>query len=109
MEEYYFGAGGLVRAYTEAATKAVEKAEIAFKEKGYDVEIYINYQDLDKFKYYCNKNNIQIVKLEFGENIKCIIEVTEEEKNNILADNRYNEKIANILKYNIIKEKYIRK
>ena len=50
------GAGGLVRAYTEAATKAVEEVEIIEKEEGYEVEIVIDYQDLEKFKYYCKKD-----------------------------------------------------
>ena len=68
------GTGGLVRAYTEAATKVVEKAEIVYQEKGYEVEIVIEYQDLEKFKYYCNKNNIKIENIDYKENIKCILE-----------------------------------
>ena len=103
------GAGGLVRAYTEAATKAVEKAETAYQEKGYEIEIYVSYQDMEKLKYYCSKNNIKIINIEYGENVKCIIEVTNEEKENILADNTYDDKMANVLEFNIIKEKYIRK
>ena len=103
------GAGGLVRAYTEAATKAVEKAETAYQEKGYEIEIYVSYQDMEKLKYYCSKNNIKIINIEYGENVKCIIEVTNEEKENILADNTYDDKMANVLEFNIIKEEYIRK
>lgn len=103
------GAGGLVRAYTEAATKAVEKAETAYQEKGYEIEIYVSYQDMEKLKYYCSKNNIKIINIEYGENVKCIIEVTNKEKENILADNTYDDKMANVLEFNIIKEKYIRK
>ena len=57
------GAGGLVRAYTEAATKSVENAEIVEQELGYELEITIKYQDLEKLKYYCNKNNIRINSL----------------------------------------------
>ena len=57
------GAGGLVRAYTESAAKAVNETNILEKEEGYEVEIVINYQDLDKFKYYCNQNKIKIVDI----------------------------------------------
>ena len=103
------GAGGLVRAYTEAATNAVEKAGVVFQEKGYEIEICVSYQDIEKLKYYCNKNNIKIINTQYEENVKCIIEVTEQEKNEILANNEYNDKVPNIIKSNILKEKYIRK
>ena len=103
------GAGGLVRAYTEAATKSVENAEIVEQELGYELEITIKYQDLEKLKYYCNKNNIRINSLQYGENIKCNIEMPKVEKENILPENGYNTNFVKILKYKIIKEKYIRK
>ena len=74
------GAGGLVRAYTEAATKSVEKAEVVEQELGYEIELAIGYQDLEKLKYYCSKNNIKISNIEYGENVNCRIEVTEKEK-----------------------------
>ena len=47
--------------------------------------------------------------MEYNENVKCIIEVTNDEKDMFLIDNKYNEKMPNIQKFNIIKEKYIRK
>ena len=100
------GAGGLVRAYTEAATKSVEKAEVVEQELGYEIELAIGYQDLEKLKYYCSKNNIKISNIEYGENVNCRIEVTEKEKENIFLQNGHNTKIV---KYNMIKEKYIRK
>ena len=103
------GAGGLVRAYTEAATKSVEKAEILEQKLGYEIEIMLEYQELEKLKYYCNKNNIEIKNIEYKENIKCIIEVTKEEKEILLPKNVLDKKTVNILEYNIIKEKYIRK
>lgn len=102
------GAGGLVRAYTEAAKKAVMSTITVAQEEGYELEVIISYQDMEKFKYYCNQNNIRILRNEYGENVKCLIEATEEEKRGIL-DNEYNDKMANILKFKIIKKKYIRK
>lgn len=103
------GAGGLVRAYTEAAVKSVEEGGFVFQEKGFELEIEIAYQDLEKFKYYCNKNNIKVINTKYEENIKCIIEVTEDEKDGMLKDNNYDEKKPNILYFNILREKYIRK
>lgn len=103
------GTGGLVRAYTEAATKSIEKAGIVEQELGYEIEITITYQDFEKLKYYCNKNNIDITNIEYKENIICKIELTNDEMNKLLANSMYENRGANILKYDILKEKYIRK
>lgn len=103
------GTGGLVRAYTEAATKSIEKAGVVEQELGYEIEITIMYQDFEKLKYYCNKNNIDITNIEYKENIICKIEVTNDEMNKLLSDNMYENRGANILKYDVLKEKYIRK
>ena len=103
------GTGGLVRAYTEATIKAIEKANIVLQEEGYEIEITTTYSDIEKIKYYCNKNQIKISNIEYEENVKCTIEISEKEKNKLLNNYEYNEKIGNILKYSIIKKKYIRK
>ena len=103
------GTGGLVRAYTEAATKSIEKAGVVEQELGYEIEIAITYQDFEKLKYYCNKNNIDITNIEYKENIICKIELTNDEMNKLLSNSMYENRGANILKYDILKEKYIRK
>ena len=103
------GTGGLVRAYTEATIKAIGKANIVLQEEGYEIEIITTYSDIEKIKYYCNKNQIKISNIEYEENVKCTIEISEKEKNKLLDNYKYNEKIGNILKYSIIKKKYIRK
>ena len=103
------GTGGLVRAYTEATIKAIGKANIVLQEEGYEIEIITTYSDIEKIKYYCNKNQIKISNIEYEENVKCTIEISEKEKNKLLDNYEYNEKIGNILKYSIIKKKYIRK
>ena len=100
------GAGGLVRAYTEAAVKAIELANIVEEEEGFEIEVVVDYQNLEKLKYYCDKNNIKIVKMDYKEVVSCIIEITKEEKNRIIKN--YNEEI-NILAYKVIREKNIRK
>ena len=103
------GAGGLVRAYTEAATNAVNQANIIEQEKGIEVEFEISYADIEKFKYYCNLKNIKIVNIVYTENIKIVLDLTEKEKNEILEGYQYYEKLPNIIKYTILNEKYIRK
>ena len=103
------GAGGLVRAYTETAVKAIEKADIVEQEYCFELEIWISYQDMEKLKYYCDKNNINIIKWEYEENIGCTLEVTNAEKEIILTDYKYNERIPNIVKYEVLREKFIRK
>ena len=48
------GTGGLVKAYSEATQKVIEKSEIVIEEEGIELEIELNYKDLENFKYYCN-------------------------------------------------------
>lgn len=107
--EILLGTGGLVRAYTEAATNAVNQAKIVEQEKGLEVEFELSYSDIEKFKYYCNLKNIKIVNITYTENVKIVIDLTEEEKNEILEEYKYNEKLPNIIKYTILSEKYLRK
>lgn len=103
------GTGGLIRAYTEAALKVLEKSNIVEQEIGYEVKVTINYQDIDKFRYFCNKNNIKIVNMVYNEYVECIVEMTDEEKSNILNGNKYDERSINIIKFEIMDEKFIRK
>jgi uncharacterized YigZ family protein len=101
------GTGGLVKAYSEATLHAIEKAELIIEERGYEVEITINYNDFEKFVYFCKQKNIQIIETQYDEKIKCKIEINKEEIDNILKQiNNFNFKIV---EYNIIKEKNIKK
>ena len=102
------GVGGLVRAYTESTAKAIEIADIIEQEEGYEVELTIRYQELQKFKYYCGKNNINILNIKYQENINCLIEVTNAEKEKLLRNYENNDKMVEILKINIIRQKYIK-
>ena len=100
------GAGGLVRAYTASAVKAIEVAKIVQEEEGYEIEVVVDYQNFEKLKYYCNKNNIKIVKIDYKDVIICNLEVTEQEKESLIKE--YN-KTVNILEYKVIRERAIRK
>ena len=101
------GTGGLVRAYSEALIEAVEKAEFVIEELGCEIKVILSYNDLEKLEYYCKQNNLNIVKTEYTDKISCIIEMNKEEKEKFIKDlNQMNYKIE---KYEIIKEKNIRK
>lgn len=97
------GTGGLVRAYSDATIKVINSATIARETIGLEVEIEIEYAQLEGFKYYCNKNNIRIVNVVYEDNIKCYVEVTKEELENIVSGG------CGILRYEVVESKNIRK
>ena len=68
------GTGGLVRAYTEVAQKAINNARIVQKEYGIKYEIQINYSNLKEIQYICKTLKINIVNIDYKENINLILE-----------------------------------
>lgn len=98
------GTGGLVKAYSEVTQKVIEKSKIVIEEEGIELEIELNYKDLENFKYYCNKNNINIIDVKYSDLATCLIEANFVEKENITSNTN-----LNIQKYKIIRKKYIRK
>ena len=99
------GTGGLVRAYSDATLKALEKTEYIEKIIGYKVKICIEYDNLENLKYHANKCGFKIVNLEYGENIEAIVEIRKEELEKFT--NIYSEKNIKILKCDILEEKNI--
>ena len=99
------GTGGLVRAYTEVAQKAINNAKIVQKDYGIRYEIQINYSNLKEIQYICKKLNINIVGTEYKENINLYLESTvdsrkkiEKEKIKILRIKDIESKIIEISK-----------
>lgn len=105
------GTGGLTRAYSEAAGKVVEQSELIQKEPGMEVELEIDYNNNEKFKYYCQKNNVNIIKIEYTENILYKIELNEKEYKKIEERNKTNNKQLDINIKNIKLKcrKYVKK
>ena len=101
------GTGGLVRAYTDATLSALEKVTFAYEETGYELELTLDYSDLSPFEYYAQKNNIKITNIEYGQIIRCKVEVAKDklEKITCLSNNN----IFKIQKYIILREKMIKK
>lgn len=80
------GTGGLVRAYSESLQKAIEEAKILQKVVGEGLEITVDYNNFENFKYYCKNNNISIVNAEYLENVVCRIELEESTKTKLIED-----------------------
>lgn len=74
------GTGGLVRAYTDSSKQALEAAKIIELQYGEILEYCIEYDEFEYFKYICEKNNIEIINIEYSSNIKVIIKLKEEDK-----------------------------
>ena len=89
------GTGGLVKAYSEATKKALEKAEFTKIEEGFVYNVEIKYSDLERFKYFIKNNEINIKKEEYFENVNLNIFVP---KNKIECI-----KIEKLNEFNIIK------
>ena len=101
------GTGGLVRAYSDATKMAIAKSVKVQKVKGIEIKVELEYSNLEIFKYYCKNKEINIVKLEYGENIMANLEMEENIKNTFLRD--IEAKALNIKNYKIMKMKYISK
>lgn len=99
------GTGGLVRAYSDATIKSLENAKVIIQTKGYLINVIIEYKELEKFKYYCRMHGIIIVNTVYENNIICTMEISKNEKENLL---KKEQKEIQILKNTVIKEKYIR-
>lgn len=102
------GTGGLVRAYSESLKKAISSATILTKEKGYEVNVECTYSNFEKFKYYCNKNNINIINSTYSDTIICKIELNNEEKENLRKEIEDQNRL-NILRFDIIRQKNVSK
>ena len=69
------GTGGLVRAYTNSVIEALTKAKLGTLLLGKELFLEMNYETYEELK----KHSIQIQKVEFQEQVRCFIQVTNEE------------------------------
>ena len=102
------GTGGLVRAYSDSLKEAIKKSTLVEQEPGYEAKIKLPYADFEKFKYYCNKNNINIINSEYSDFIICKIEVNDAEKNRLEIEFREQNNFK-IMTFDIIRQKNISK
>lgn len=99
------GTGGLIRAYSDATIDALEKTEIIMQEQGEKLALTISYRDLEKMKYYCTKNDIEIENIIYEKDVQCILKVNEEQKKIIVKK----QKEVEILNNYVLSKCYIRK
>ena len=101
------GTGGLVRAYSDATQNAIEKCTKTYKVDGIEIEIKLDYANLDIFKYYCKNNEINITKIEYSKDVILKTEMEKNRKNIFLKD--VETKTINIKEYKALQEKMIDK
>lgn len=101
------GTGGLVRAYSDSLTLAIEKSIKIEKRLGNQLEVIVDYSELDNFKYYCRNNKISIVDFQYEESIICKIELEEEVKQKLIED--FKSKKVNLKNIKELSKKYITK
>ena len=101
------GTGGLVRAYSDATQNVIEKSVKVSKVEGIEIEIKLDYSNLEIFKYYCKNNDINITRIDYYGDIILKIEMENNRKNTFLND--IETKTLNIKEYQVIGDKYINK
>lgn len=99
------GTGGLVRAYSSSLQKAIEESTKEKKCLGVEMQVEVEYQNFENFKYYCKINNIEVVEAQYLEKIICKIELEEKTKMKIIKD--YETQKININKIVELSKKYI--
>ena len=101
------GTGGLIRAYTGAAQEALGKLEDVYKDLGLEAKLITTYPELEKLKYYLKQNQIEITSTEYNETVEVFVDITEEKYNNILKAKEKYELNFELIKTEVLKEKYI--
>lgn len=101
------GTGGLVRAYSDSMQNALELTEKVEKCTGIEFEAELEYNNLETFKYYCRKNNINIVNIQYQNTIICKIQLEENTKSKLIND--FETKNINLTNLRFLSKKIINK
>ena len=101
------GTGGLIRAYTGATQEALGMLEEVHKDLGLEAKLVTTYPELEKLKYYLKQNSIDIKGADYNENVEVFVDITEEKYNNILKAKEKYELNFELIKTEVLKEKYI--
>ena len=99
------GTGGLVRAYSLAATTAIDEAKIFVQTMGLEAEFFVGYNEFEELKYHLKNRNIEIINAEYAERIKVIVEGKEEDINKLVME-KISDRIA-LENIQILIKKYI--
>ena len=74
---------------------------------GVEIEVKLEYSNLDIFKYYCKNNDINIINIQYLNDIIIKVEMETYVKDKMLKE--FETKTLKIKEYKIIGEKYIAK
>ena len=89
------GTGGLVSCYSRATIEALDNATKVEKCTGQEAKVYLEYANLEIFKYYCKNNKINITNIEYLDKIICIIEAENSKIKEIIKDIQLKKLIVN--------------
>ncbi|MCD7726041.1 MAG: YigZ family protein [Clostridiales bacterium] len=78
------GAGGLVRAYTQAAQAGIEASRVSVMCYGYELTVRTDYNGIGKLQYLLGQKGIPIEASEYAEQVMIQIKVPYEEKESLL-------------------------
>ena len=98
------GTGGLVKAYSEATSKAIEQTEVVHIYKICVLKLTVDYSEFEKLKYYINKIGGLICKSDYKNDIEVIIEIPINQKEEFVK--QYTNVPFKINSCNIIEEKF---
>lgn len=101
------GTGGLVRAYSESTLNAIDLANKIEKCIGLEFQVILDYNNFESFKYYCRKNRINIINIEYTDIIICKIQLEEEKKAILVKD--FETKNINLMELKFLSKKIINK
>lgn len=101
------GTGGLIRAYSESTLNAIDLADKIEKCIGLEFQVTLDYNNFESFKYYCRKNRINIINIEYTDIIICKIQLEEEKKAILVKD--FETKNINLMELKFLSKKIINK
>ncbi|TPR12555.1 YigZ family protein [Apilactobacillus timberlakei] len=69
------GAGGLIRAYSNATTKAIESVGVIEKVLQTEITINVDYKLFNQLQYHLNENDINIIDTQYTDKVSVIVAV----------------------------------
>ena len=87
------GTGGLVKAYSDVTKETIKKTSLIESKLGLLYEIEVEYDNIDKIMFICEKEKIEVINREYGVNIIFTLKSDEDKYNIILNQKILNNKI----------------
>lgn len=69
------GAGGLIRAYSNATTKAIEHVGVVKEILQTEITITVDYKLFDQLNYHLNENHINIIDTQYTDKVAVIVSI----------------------------------